>query len=1619
KVILGDRNALQSRTKKVAVDNLKVEGNAETHTSATAQDSADVKSSSFTGSLDVTATSGTAKLEKSTVDGDASVYGQESTTVSNNTFGGSQRVGYQAVLKDGKPELRKSKSTKFTKNKNAAKNKASQKVSIFGENVSHSQNRDYADTGEVSILADRRTTLGADSLRKARQLNEDTKSDISAQNGNTHNLMAMKSLSLDQHGNFTSKKLSKADLDHNREMARLANMLKYGFSGAEKTLMPTKLGITAYISGDNAEGVSVLQEILPGIDQIRVDGKNFYLPGHLTLRVANFASFAKKNEIRGKLLHKQIAIFMTEDGGESEETYFAENSQVGEGDSQTEVVSKKVKIGGKVRGKSLDTKGQDIEYLESADRQLEVETNAARNSLEDYGRRTALSATDISEKSIKYSTSHHTSILEDGIMSVSAPSVKIEGNETSEDKRISLGKNAHLTIGGGLSSTDDENAYILPSRKISIKGSIHGDEGSKITLVSEYLDNKGLVDAGEVLAIAERITLNGTFEGNKVSVNADWLKGLGTVKAHNKLTTSIGEDWAPGEGGSLKLESGGDLTIHLPHNNPNQLYRPTRLDLEHVHAGGVLYIAGALDSQYVRRLMTGSLGMNRSNNVSAKKLHIETSDPVVMIDRNIKVEFEDSELKCNNFVMNKDAVLETNHFRLDAINLIQKSGAIIDSGKDNHNIRIDVQNMFQVYDFDGYAEPDDKIKYNLNEEGLPQDFKPAEIRAGGELNIFAHNKVDLDNPDVKGSIFSLGGQFISRHENIMMKSEGSIYIMPITKIQHLHPKRPSKGRVGKCRYNRFYWDDHYDLYREKITTRALFRSAKNVSIEAESGELMDVRLSRQAKTNLNRGTKPLFEEEHKNGSGPSPIGQGLIMGVKIGSTVAAGIFFGPGTAAKLYTALSTVTFNSAIDISINRSSGGLRSKDEWRIARNNLKSGAISFGANFMYDGLSDQFGDSLKQSALNATEGLKYSAEMMQYAEVIVETITKNVFREGLSALLDQRSMDWDSLISQTPDDILDSVIALGIGKLTGEIVNNADLQLDDAFSIGAKHVIDDMLADVAGHLARNETVHTDQILQRALDSSINELANVVGSTIGQKLKENKDALDDESPLDLAFEEDERFQQLVADTESILNIDSPTDGGSSGLPTIPEEENEDQLDIDDSGNDIEPGQSDLKLDARSNESNNKHEIQPVQGLKEDPNPEVNLQNEQPSSPIGMTEEDHEFQVKLQKQREKDEQLKKKLEFAEDNKTCFSLNTLVLTPQGGLKAMGEIEEGDLVLSCNFKHCQEARVTRVHHFELKEVLDLKTSVGTFTVTPDHPIYHISDPEDICEQNANVKDAELFKLGDHLLTAAFDLANVNSIDGKRRYSPVVELSIEKNHNFYVVAPDSNLKQDVYSRAILVHNCGGDEELIHPAKNLDELGNYTDGQKDGYEFAFDVYTNLPSGAGVVVAAKEAGKQGAKYGAKEAAKKAGKELAKEGAKGAEREAGKKVVEHVKDHKKKVDAGNSNSGIIVNRKGPIPDQVPHNLKEQIVLRNAREGGGEIIMKKLADKPRLVDNYGQGRWVKMEDMHIAPDGRQINVHWFKNLDTGKNVEFKFKYRYNDGIGAKKPLPEPKVPPFVD
>lgn len=96
---------------------------------------------------------------------------------------------------------------------------------------------------------------------------------------------------------------------------------------------------------------------------------------------------------------------------------------------------------------------------------------------------------------------------------------------------------------------------------------------------------------------------------------------------------------------------------------------------------------------------------------------------------------------------------------------------------------------------------------------------------------------------------------------------------------------------------------------------------------------------------------------------------------------------------------------------------------------------------------------------------------------------------------------------------------------------------------------------------------------------------------------------------------------------------------------------------------------------------------------------------------------------------------------------------------------------------------------------------------------------------------------------------------------------------------------------------------------------------------------------------------------------------------------------------------------------GRIPDEIPTNLPEQLLMQDAKAAAIQAINCKeilgtpqepLRDAPRLVANYGGNLedWVKMASTQTAIiNGASVQIHWFRNRQTFENVEFKFKRHY--------------------
>ena len=70
----------------------------------------------------------------------------------------------------------------------------------------------------------------------------------------------------------------------------------------------------------------------------------------------------------------------------------------------------------------------------------------------------------------------------------------------------------------------------------------------------------------------------------------------------------------------------------------------------------------------------------------------------------------------------------------------------------------------------------------------------------------------------------------------------------------------------------------------------------------------------------------------------------------------------------------------------------------------------------------------------------------------------------------------------------------------------------------------------------------------------------------------------------------------------------------------------------------------------------------------------------------------------------------------------------------------------------------------------------------------------------------------------------------------------------------------------------------------------------------------------------------------------------------------------------------------------------PRTLEEQLVLKDARAGGGREIDELIINDPR----YPKELWMKKECFQYTHDGKQINVHYWENRLSGERTGFKFK-----------------------
>ncbi|MFK7826056.1 MAG: hypothetical protein AB8G05_18030, partial [Oligoflexales bacterium] len=499
-VSLGDDDPCNSKTKAVSLDKLEVDGNSETKTVVTATDLVKLDNASVQGDLSANANDGVASLQNSTVEGDVQVYGKKETLVKGNSLAGNKRIGYRTLFdidEEGEAHIQRSEHTEFTDNTNSPNDDSDQKLSILGKKVVTGGNQGFEACSEVSIIADSKEKTSDDSLQGARQYNELVKNYESEKKGNTQNQVEMNPLSLDRNGHFTSQQLTDAEIEHNEKIRRVANTLHVGFTANKKTLMSSNLGLTALVEAMDGD-VELVEDLTPGLDVVKIYGKRFLIPKHRTLETLHFVSYARENKILGRLLHEQTAIFIGQNGSRSEKTFFGQGSQIGQNDtSDTFVRSTEVDIGGESQGNSLRTDAQKVIYRETANRTLHTEENSAEISLEDHGKRQAYKVVDQSDGSIKYGKTYKTEITEGGSYTRIAPQINSE-----EQGKTHLGEGASLTLGG---PNNNGQAQLSKAEKIELKEEIKGDFGSSLSITSDELGLKGLIDLDKAVLIADRL----------------------------------------------------------------------------------------------------------------------------------------------------------------------------------------------------------------------------------------------------------------------------------------------------------------------------------------------------------------------------------------------------------------------------------------------------------------------------------------------------------------------------------------------------------------------------------------------------------------------------------------------------------------------------------------------------------------------------------------------------------------------------------------------------------------------------------------------------------------------------------------------------------------------------------------------------------------------------------------------------------------------------------------------------------------------------------------------------------------------------------------------------------
>jgi hypothetical protein len=161
------------------------------------------------------------------------------------------------------------------------------------------------------------------------------------------------------------------------------------------------------------------------------------------------------------------------------------------------------------------------------------------------------------------------------------------------------------------------------------------------------------------------------------------------------------------------------------------------------------------------------------------------------------------------------------------------------------------------------------------------------------------------------------------------------------------------------------------------------------------------------------------------------------------------------------------------------------------------------------------------------------------------------------------------------------------------------------------------------------------------------------------------------------------------------------------------------------------------------------------------------------------------------------------------NETCFLAGTQVLMADGSYKNIETINIGESVKSYNFKSKKvgDYKVTNVFHHNKNEMNSYYLKINNFLkVTPNHRFY--SDNKWVY--------ADHLEIGDFLFTENKEEFEIKSIEKIYEKQESYDLTVEKNHNYFVSISEKN--------SVLVHNteqtyvCDGKDARAYEGADLD---------------------------------------------------------------------------------------------------------------------------------------------------------------------------------------------------------